>query len=254
MLCYSIYGVSVNMPLETSLSPSLKMDHVRVVLAVVRANCLMMQPPTSHSYFSSATGILMRRPAPGSGPRSNHPAERLLEVATQSGSSGRRSVCFCVSIRYTADSVACVARLCSNNSAGLPSNALIAVVAVVLQATAHDRLLKEFSCALCKNVLNQPLSMPCGHNFCKECLDKRFAEADASAQGSKALQEAKPARTLRIRKVGAPLSDDRCSSFQGLPAVYSLLNSELAECPIYKVLPVGVSASPCRCISKLFNS
>jgi hypothetical protein len=50
-------------------------------------------------------------------------------------------------------------------------------------------------------VLQQPLSMPCGHNFCKGCLDKRFAEAEA-AQGSKALAEAKPARSLRVRKVG----------------------------------------------------
>jgi hypothetical protein len=47
--------------------------------------------------------------------------------------------------------------------------------------------------------------MPCGHNFCKGCLDKRFAEAEAAqalALGSKALADAKPARALRVRKVG----------------------------------------------------
>lgn len=45
--------------------------------------------------------------------------------------------------------------------------------------------------------------MPCGHNFCKGCLDKHFAEAEAAQnQGSKALAEAKPARSLRVRKVG----------------------------------------------------
>lgn len=71
------------------------------------------------------------------------------------------------------------------------------------QASAHERLLKDFGCSLCKGVLQQPLSMPCGHNFCKGCLDKRFAEAEAAqAQGSKALAEAKPARSLRVRKVG----------------------------------------------------
>lgn len=72
-----------------------------------------------------------------------------------------------------------------------------------LQASAHDRLLKDFSCGLCKAVLDQPLSMPCGHNFCKKCLDSRFAEQEAAAGGSKALQEAKPARALRQRKVSS---------------------------------------------------
>lgn len=71
------------------------------------------------------------------------------------------------------------------------------------QASAHERLLKDFGCSLCKGVLQQPLSMPCGHNFCKGCLDKHFAEAEAAQnQGSKALAEAKPARSLRVRKVG----------------------------------------------------
>lgn len=75
-------------------------------------------------------------------------------------------------------------------------------VRVRVQASAHERLLKDFSCSLCKGVLQQPLSMPCGHNFCKGCLDKRFAEAEAAQnQGSKALAEAKPARSLRVRKV-----------------------------------------------------
>jgi E3 ubiquitin-protein ligase UHRF1 len=62
--------------------------------------------------------------------------------------------------------------------------------------------LKDFSCSLCKGVLQQPLSMPCGHNFCKGCLDRRYAEAEAAQnQGSKALADAKPARSLRVRKV-----------------------------------------------------
>lgn len=70
------------------------------------------------------------------------------------------------------------------------------------QASAHERLLKDFSCSLCKGVLQQPLSMPCGHNFCKGCLDRRYAEAEAAQnQGSKALTDAKPARSLRVRKV-----------------------------------------------------
>jgi hypothetical protein len=52
-------------------------------------------------------------------------------------------------------------------------------------------------------VLDNPLSMPCGHNFCKGCLDKRYAEAEAAKAGnsSKALAEAQPVRSMRVRKV-----------------------------------------------------
>ncbi|XP_019167510.1 PREDICTED: E3 ubiquitin-protein ligase ORTHRUS 2-like isoform X5 [Ipomoea nil] len=37
-----------------------------------------------------------------------------------------------------------------------------------------ERLLKGFSCLLCGNVLNVPLTTPCAHNFCKACLEKAF--------------------------------------------------------------------------------
>eukprot|EP01018_Ginkgo_biloba_P021194 Gb_19211 [translate_table: standard] len=41
--------------------------------------------------------------------------------------------------------------------------------------TIKQKLLKEFSCSLCKNVLTLPLSTPCGHNFCKSCIEGIFA-------------------------------------------------------------------------------
>ncbi len=31
----------------------------------------------------------------------------------------------------------------------------------------QHRMLKEFGCKLCGNVLSAPLSTPCGHTFCK---------------------------------------------------------------------------------------
>lgn len=58
--------------------------------------------------------------------------------------------------------------------------------------SAHERLLRDFSCGLCKGVLAAPLSMPCGHTFCKPCLDGHFTGPDV-------VQNA--ARSLRIRKV-----------------------------------------------------
>lgn len=42
------------------------------------------------------------------------------------------------------------------------------------KASEHEKALKEFKCKLCHEVLSQPLSTPCGHNFCKPCLEKVF--------------------------------------------------------------------------------
>ncbi|GER48548.1 zinc finger C3HC4-type RING finger family protein [Striga asiatica] len=39
----------------------------------------------------------------------------------------------------------------------------------------RERLLKGFCCLICKNVMNQPLTTPCAHNFCKPCLENQFA-------------------------------------------------------------------------------
>lgn len=33
----------------------------------------------------------------------------------------------------------------------------------------------EFSCLICRKVLSQPLTTPCAHNFCKACLEGKFA-------------------------------------------------------------------------------
>uniref|UniRef100_A0A0D6R549 RING-type E3 ubiquitin transferase n=1 Tax=Araucaria cunninghamii TaxID=56994 RepID=A0A0D6R549_ARACU len=41
--------------------------------------------------------------------------------------------------------------------------------------TIKQKLLKEFSCNICKKVLTLPLSTPCGHSFCKACLEGLFA-------------------------------------------------------------------------------
>ncbi|KAI4368541.1 hypothetical protein MLD38_017088 [Melastoma candidum] len=38
-----------------------------------------------------------------------------------------------------------------------------------------QKLLREFNCGICRNVLTIPLTTPCGHNFCKTCLEGEFA-------------------------------------------------------------------------------
>jgi hypothetical protein len=54
----------------------------------------------------------------------------------------------------------------------------------------------EFSCNACRKVLNQPLSMPCGHNFCKGCLESRFAGQDSSRE-----RKGVSGRSLRTQKI-----------------------------------------------------
>ncbi|KAI8473693.1 MAG: hypothetical protein J3K34DRAFT_518803 [Monoraphidium minutum] len=66
------------------------------------------------------------------------------------------------------------------------------------KVSEHERLLKDFGCGLCKKVLDMPLSMPCGHNFCKACLDAKFAGTAVSVVGGSGF------KTLRTRKVPKP--------------------------------------------------
>lgn len=48
---------------------------------------------------------------------------------------------------------------------------------VLLQATEQERALREFMCKLCSGVLKEPVSAPCGHHFCRPCLEKHFQVA-----------------------------------------------------------------------------
>lgn len=54
----------------------------------------------------------------------------------------------------------------------------------------------EFGCNSCRKVLNQPLSMPCGHNFCKGCLEIVFAGQDSTRE-----RKGVSGRSLRTQKV-----------------------------------------------------
>ncbi|KAH9327422.1 hypothetical protein KI387_007600, partial [Taxus chinensis] len=71
--------------------------------------------------------------------------------------------------------------------------------------TIKQKLLKEFSCSLCKNVMNLPMSTPCGHSFCKPCIEDLFAgHQDIRERSTSA------GRSLRAQKIVK-----KCPSCQG---------------------------------------
>ncbi|KAF5205145.1 E3 ubiquitin-protein ligase orthrus [Thalictrum thalictroides] len=88
--------------------------------------------------------------------------------------------------------------------------------------SVRERLLKEFSCSICRNVLNLPLTTDCGHNFCKPCLEGAFS-------GQTFVKERTCAgrRTLRaqknVMKCPVPVCSFDISDFLRNPQV----NSEL---------------------------
>ncbi|EFN57966.1 hypothetical protein CHLNCDRAFT_20354 [Chlorella variabilis] len=67
------------------------------------------------------------------------------------------------------------------------------------KVSEQEKALREFACGICKNVPTEPVSTPCGHNFCMPCLEKKFGgiadEIDAGAATG---------RSLRVRKVLKP--------------------------------------------------
>ncbi|CAM6037685.1 unnamed protein product [Sphagnum compactum] len=65
------------------------------------------------------------------------------------------------------------------------------------QLSIQQRLLKEFGCGVCRKVLQQPLSMPCGHNFCKPCLDGAFGQQSTRERTG---VSGRPLRTQKVMK------------------------------------------------------
>eukprot|EP00891_Asterochloris_glomerata_P000428 jgi/Astpho2/428/gw1.00011.32.1_t len=64
----------------------------------------------------------------------------------------------------------------------------------------EQRALRDMACLVCKGVLKDPVSTPCGHHFCKPCLEKRFAGlGDLDSRTAHA-----SSRSLRVRKVVKP--------------------------------------------------
>lgn len=39
----------------------------------------------------------------------------------------------------------------------------------------EEDLAEEFQCAICWQIMFRPVTTPCGHTFCKECLENALA-------------------------------------------------------------------------------
>ncbi|XP_052205944.1 E3 ubiquitin-protein ligase ORTHRUS 2-like [Diospyros lotus] len=82
--------------------------------------------------------------------------------------------------------------------------------------SVHQKLLKEFSCLICRKVMALPVTTPCAHNFCKACLENAFAGQtfikDRTREGG---------RTLRAQKniMKCPSCSNDISDFLQNPQV-----------------------------------
>ncbi|XP_059633421.1 E3 ubiquitin-protein ligase ORTHRUS 2-like [Cornus florida] len=79
-----------------------------------------------------------------------------------------------------------------------------------------ERLLKEFSCLICQNVMTSPLTTPCAHNFCKACLEAAFSGQTFIKQ-----RTCEGRRTLRAQKniMKCPSCSNDISDFLQNPQV-----------------------------------
>ncbi|XP_050219501.1 E3 ubiquitin-protein ligase ORTHRUS 2 [Mercurialis annua] len=95
------------------------------------------------------------------------------------------------------------------------------VIKKAQNSSVRERLLKEFSCLICQQVMNQPITTPCAHNFCKACLEGAFAGKTAMRERSKG------GRTLRAQKniMQCPRCPTDISDFLQHPKVNSELMS-----------------------------
>ncbi|KAF6169743.1 hypothetical protein GIB67_004135 [Kingdonia uniflora] len=62
--------------------------------------------------------------------------------------------------------------------------------------SVREKLVKGFSCPICRNVMTFPLTTPCAHNFCKSCLEDVFPGQPVDLKCNYV-----GGRELRIRKV-----------------------------------------------------
>ncbi|XP_077399579.1 E3 ubiquitin-protein ligase TRIM39-like [Vanacampus margaritifer] len=47
-----------------------------------------------------------------------------------------------------------------------------------MTAPCNSQAQKQLECPLCEQVLNDPVTTPCGHNFCQACLQRRWGDSE----------------------------------------------------------------------------
>ncbi|XP_050375965.1 E3 ubiquitin-protein ligase ORTHRUS 2-like [Argentina anserina] len=87
--------------------------------------------------------------------------------------------------------------------------------------TVRERLLREFSCLICGEVMISPITTPCAHNFCKSCLEGAFTGKSLVRERNRG------GRTLRTQKniMSCPSCPTDISDFLQNPQV----NRELMD-------------------------
>ncbi|CAH8331756.1 unnamed protein product [Eruca vesicaria subsp. sativa] len=90
-----------------------------------------------------------------------------------------------------------------------------------MKGNKNDQYLKEFGCQICRQVMSFPVTTPCAHHFCKECLTGKFAGITQVRERSRG------GRTLRAQKnvMKCPCCPADLSDFMQNPQV----NRELMD-------------------------
>ncbi|CAH2047513.1 unnamed protein product [Thlaspi arvense] len=60
--------------------------------------------------------------------------------------------------------------------------------------SSRDKLLEELSCLICRDMMKNPVTTPCAHNFCKDCLTAKFAgisQVNVRSRGGRTLRAIK---------------------------------------------------------------
>lgn len=74
-----------------------------------------------------------------------------------------------------------------------------------MQMSMAEKALADFKCGICLSTSLTPVSTPCGHLFCKECLEAKFA-------GISDIQQSNHERTMRVRRNLKPCPSKDCKS------------------------------------------
>lgn len=114
--------------------------------------------PVSKTPDDGSLEELLRRSGVGGGGASRHPGEKSVAPSS-------------------ADSMSSSAQKASTSTTRGANIAAAALVSSFQRSQSHqqltklqDALRKQFTCALCRDLLYKPVTTPCGHSFCQACL------------------------------------------------------------------------------------
>lgn len=84
-------------------------------------------------------------------------------------------------------------------AAGCPAAAIAAVSGAAAASAGRDY--EELSCRICLSFLFEPVTLPCGHCFCKTCLERERKEKERPAMCKECRDSCKVAPSYRVNVV-----------------------------------------------------